>query len=268
MNSCRHFLCVSPSLLPGTSVYTANTSLPHDTNTTVGGNASFFCAFGSNKQNSFINLPRLRFKLSIPGDDDHNSSVLSTVCQNWDMCDDWSPAFPTTELSIRPIEKFNEPTFVFYQYEVRLSNVAQELSGSQFSCSISTDIREDSIQWEGTAELIVERNFIDFPDSLPRRPTTPGVSTTAETQISTVVLVSGSSAVSSGAITATALTLVVIILGLVTAISLLFAALVRWRRKHSLPSYELASGKRILGICLQCASHQSSSTLQPYTAVW
>ena len=146
-SSCNYYVTLSP----GTDVYNADTSLPQETNTTVGGSATFVCEFGSNEL-SVVAAPLLSFEVSIPGS--NGNSTFTTNCRRWDGCEKWSPDHPTTQLSIKPINKINKPNFILYQYEVQLTNVVQELNASQFSCSISTGSPEHILQWKGTAGTI------------------------------------------------------------------------------------------------------------------
>lgn len=58
--------------------------------------------------------------------------------------------------------------------------------------------------------------------------------------------VPGLSATNRSAVTAAAVILVVIVLSLVTAISVILARFIKWRRKHEEETYELAQGKQYL----------------------
>ena len=242
MNSCRLHFCVTPPPVSFTPVYIVNTSLPQDANTTVGGNATFFCEFGSNSVSPAA-IPLLRFKFSIPNEDGEHNSAFTTECPIWDTCSDWSPSLPSTELSILPTRKGNKNIFPSYHYEVWLTNVVPELNGSQFSCSISTG-PENLIQWEGTADLIVEPVFVEPTMVEPTfmKPTmieSTLVPQTTELPENPKI----SKNINGEVIAAAAVVLIVILLALVTTVSVLLATFMKWRRKHREP-YELAQGKR------------------------
>ena len=228
--------CAAPS--PGTDVYNANTSLPKETNTTVGGNATFICEFGSNQPDNII-VPLLSFEISLPSEDG-NSTTFTTDCQRWKSCDNWSPVPATTQLSIRPLNMISKSNFVHYRYEVLLTNVVEEFNSSQFSCSISTGSPERILEWKGTAELIVESASVTVPSSPP--PVTSGDS---DSNVTVPRVSSTPNRSNRSAITAAAVVLVVIVLALVAAISLLLATFTKWRRKHREESHELSQGKCI-----------------------
>lgn len=134
----------------------ANVSLPQDVYATTGGSAVFYCEFGSNDVNP-VNPPVLDFELSLP--DKSSNGLLSTSCWQWNECTNWSPTHPSVDIEIRPIEIFNLATYKFYHYEIKLTNIAQKLNGSVFSCSISTFSHSRKgrpiylTQWKGYASL-------------------------------------------------------------------------------------------------------------------
>lgn len=226
---------------PGTDTYNANTDLPQETNTTVSGDATFICEFGSNVQGHFT-APLLSFEISLPSEDG-SSTTFTTDCREWEDCDDWSPEHATTRLSIRPINTVRLSNYVHYRYEVQLTNVLQEFNASQFSCSISTGSSIRVLQWKGTAELIVEPSPVEL-ESLSVPPTS--VLPTGGGNNVTLPGVSVPNRRSSGTIIAGTVVPVVIVLVLFTATSLLLAAFAKWRRRQRREkSYELAEGKCI-----------------------
>ena len=135
-----------------------NTSLPQDTYTAVGDDATFYCEVGSNDAGD-ITPPLLDFEISLPSD---GSLFVTTKCWQWNECSDWSPNHLPTDIYIRPIATLNLPTYVRYLYEIRLANVVPQLNGSTFSCSISTSSHGRTgppvylTQWKGSASLFVQ----------------------------------------------------------------------------------------------------------------
>ena len=222
--------CADSYSFPETDIYNANTSLPQETNTTVGGNATFVCKFGTNEPDSIF-TPLLSFDISLDSDDGNTTTTFTTRCQNWDDCDDWSPdQFAATRLSITPINEIEMSTFIQYRYEVQLINVVQEFNASQFSCSISTGSPVRVLQWRGTGGLTVEASPV-VPILFAPPTTTGGLPISVPNKNAT------------GAITAAAVVPVVVILALVVAISLLLATFKKWKSKRTGEPYELAQGK-------------------------
>ena len=216
-------------------------------NTTVGGNATFVCKFGTNEPDNIF-TPLLSFNISLASDDGNTTTTFTTDCRGWDDCNNWSPDQLATRLSITPINTNRNSNFIHYQYEVQLTNVVQKFNGSQFSCSISTGNPVRILQWRGTAELIVEPpspvvvfNVVAPFTTAP--PTTNGLPTRANNVTMHLPGASAPNKSATGTITAAAVVLVVVIFALAVAISLLLAIFMKWRSKRTEESYELAQGK-------------------------
>ena len=202
--------CLASTLILFIAAYnilSAETSLPQDVYVTEGGNAVFSCEFGTSRPTS-SNQPALHFEFLY-----NTSESITTMCLNWDSCDDWTPQTlpPPTNISLLPVALFDQNNFKLYRYEVQLTNVVVDLNGSVFSCSIispySINLSQELIQWKGSADLIIVHDTED-----KRTSTTPH---------------------QGGSSLASFLAPVSILLVLIVIISSLLIVMVTWRcRKH------------------------------------
>ena len=139
-----------------------NISLPENVVTTVGGDATFVCQFGSSDS---VEELLMRFKLVLPEENFDGNNSLTTKCYFWNDCEEWtSKTNVSTVISIRPIRDISDSSYTRYSYEISLRNVEESLNGSVFSCSVSTFSPTDKpggpqefIEWEGSAELVVNQ---------------------------------------------------------------------------------------------------------------
>lgn len=168
-------------MIVATQILSTDPSLPRDVLTIEGGDAVFSCEFGASQPRSVppTLLPTINFKFVHGSSDNSSQSIMTANCSYWTHCKQWVPhSLPySTNISLVHIPVINLSNYLLYRYEIHLTNVAAELNGSTFSCSIATlnagahfALPMELIQWEGAAELFVELKDESTPSMVSSDP--------------------------------------------------------------------------------------------------
>ena len=175
-------LIISFSMIVATEILSTDPSLPRDVLAIEGGDAVFSCEFGTSQPRPVppVLPPTINFKFVYHSSDDNFSqSIMTANCSYWTHCTQWAPhSLPyLTNISLIHVPVIDLSNYLLYRYEIHLTNVAAELNGSTFSCSVATlntgaqlAPPTELVQWEGAAELFVALKDESTPSMISSDP--------------------------------------------------------------------------------------------------